>query len=116
MNTRTKILAAAGLAAALACGAASAAVNYSLGVRVGPPASLVQVITGPRAGYVWTPGYWAWNGYRRVWVEGRWVVAPQYGPPWGRERWETRRDYWHPGYRGNPHFGYDRGGHRGHRN
>ena len=40
----------------------------------------------PRPGYVWVPGYRAWDGYRRVWVPGHWEPAHRhrgyayYGP------------------------------------
>ena len=63
----------------------------------------------PYDGYIWTPGYWAYDnpdvGY--YWVPGAWVPAPQPGflwtpPYWG---WEGGNYLFHAGYWG-PHIGY----------
>ncbi len=41
-----------------------------------PPAAPVEVIpVAPGPEYVWTPGYYAWQG-GWVWVRGCWVVQP----------------------------------------
>ena len=32
----------------------------------------------PGDGYIWTPGYWAWDG-EYYWVPGTWVMAPKPG-------------------------------------
>lgn len=77
-------------------------------VRIGPPALPVYaqpVCPGP--GYIWTPGYWAWNddeGY--YWVPGTWVVAPV-GMLWtpGYWGWNDGFYVWHAGYWG-PHVGF----------
>ncbi|HVN17362.1 MAG TPA: YXWGXW repeat-containing protein [Dongiaceae bacterium] len=79
-----------------------------ISVRFGPPALPVYaqpICPGP--GYVWTPGYWAWNddaGY--YWVPGTWVLAPvgMYWTPgyWG---WSGGYYLWHGGYWG-PHVGF----------
>jgi len=47
---------------------------YGATGAVAPPAP--QVVAEPlsRAGYVWVPGYWFWNGNRYVWAGGRWVA------------------------------------------
>ncbi|MBI4190293.1 MAG: YXWGXW repeat-containing protein [Betaproteobacteria bacterium] len=41
---------------------AEAQVNFSIGVEIGPPPARVEIIPAPRPGFVWAPGYWAWNG------------------------------------------------------
>jgi len=79
-----------------------------ISVRIGPPALPVYaqpICPGP--GYIWTPGYWAWNdegGY--YWVPGTWVFAPvgMYWTPgyWG---WGGGFYMWHVGYWG-PHVGF----------
>lgn len=47
----------------------------------------------PPDGYLWSPGYWAWdNDY--YWVPGTWVFAPDVG------------DFWTPGYWGWADGGY----------
>jgi hypothetical protein len=82
---------------------ALAAVNFNFGIEVPPPPQQVEVVPAPRSGYVWSPGYWAWDGYRHVWVEGRWIAErPAY--VWVPDRWvefrESRGPHWHhePGH------------------
>lgn len=87
---------------------AAAYAQVLISVRIGPPALPVYaqpICPGP--GYVWTPGYWAWNddeGY--FWVPGTWVFAPvgMYWTPgyWG---WNEGFYAWHRGYWG-PHVGF----------
>jgi hypothetical protein len=47
----------------------------------------------PADGYIWTPGYWAWDG-EYYWVPGTWVLPPEAG------------DLWTPGYWGWGGSGY----------
>ena len=93
----------------LAFSAAShAEVAVGISVRIGPPALPVYaqpICPGP--GYIWTPGYWAWNdddGY--YWVPGTWVLAPV-GMLWTPGYWGWGGGFyvWHPGYWG-PHVGF----------
>ena len=91
-------LLASGLAGAIP---ASAQVSGSVYVQVGPPAPQVEVIpANPGGGYVWQAGYWRWNGYRYVWVGGRYVTAPYGGALWVPGHW--RHTYggwvWVPGH------------------
>ncbi len=86
--------------------AASAAVYLS--VAIAPPALPVYVQPPvPGAGYIWTPGYWAYgpNGY--YWVPGTWVLAPYVGALWtpGYWGWGSGAYFWHGGYWG-PRVGY----------
>jgi len=88
--------------------ASSAQIAIGISVRLGPPALPVyeQPIC-PGAGYLWTPGYWAWsddNGY--YWVPGTWVVAPV-GMLWtpGYWGWNNGLYAWNAGYWG-PHIGF----------
>jgi hypothetical protein len=59
-----------------------------VGVQIGqPPPPRYEIVPPSRAGYVWAPGYWRWNGRRHVWVGGSWMRARpgyRYVPP----RWE----------------------------
>ena len=69
----------------LAVPAAPVAVGIS--VSFGPPALPVyEQPVCPGDGYLWTPGYWAWDGDDYYWVPGTWVLAPEVGylwtPPW----------------------------------
>jgi len=83
-------------------------IGIGISVRIGPPALPVYaqpICPGP--GYLWTPGYWAWNddgGY--YWVPGTWVVAPV-GLLWtpGYWGWGGGLYAWHAGYWG-PHIGF----------
>jgi hypothetical protein len=61
------------------------------------PAEVVPVAPGPA--YVWTPGYWAWNG-TWVWVRGAYVVRPRPHAVWVGGHWASHgRGYvWVGGY------------------
>ena len=61
-------------AAAFAPAVASAQVGVSVVIGNAPPPPRFESIPAPRSGYVWAPGYWSWNGYRHVWIGGRWEV------------------------------------------
>src|SRR6201994_3596199 len=83
-------------------------VSIGIAVNIAPPALPVYdqpICPGPN--YIWTPGYWAWNGYDYYWVPGTWVVAPSYGLLWtpGYWGWGTGGYFWHGGYWG-PHIGF----------
>jgi hypothetical protein len=87
----------------------SSAAQLAVSIRIGPPPLPVYaqpVCPGP--GYIWTPGYWAYdpvNGY--YWVPGTWVVAPAQGLLWtpGYWGWSGGFFLWHAGYWG-PHVGF----------
>jgi len=95
-------------------------VAVGVSVRIGPPALPVYaqpICPGP--GYLWTPGYWAWNdddGY--YWVPGTWVMAPvgMYWTPgwwgWGGGFYVWHVGYWgpHVGFYGGINYGYGYGG------
>ena len=84
-------------------------ISIGVSVRVGPPPIPVYtqpVCPGP--GYMWTPGYWAYdpdNGY--FWVPGTWVMAPAPGMYWtpGYWGWGGSAFIFHVGYWG-PHVGF----------
>jgi len=84
-------------------------IAVGVSVRIGPPPLPVYaqpVCPGP--GYLWTPGYWAYDpadGY--FWVPGTWVVAPTIGFLWtpGYWGWSGAAFFWHAGYWG-PHVGF----------
>jgi hypothetical protein len=62
-------------------------------VVVAPPAPIVETVPGPRAGYVWAPGYYRWSGNRHVWVRGYWVRERPHHH-WVAHNWEQRGDRW----------------------
>jgi hypothetical protein len=43
-------------------------------VWIAPPAPRVFVAPAPRPGWIWSPGYWRWNGGAYVWVGGIWLA------------------------------------------
>jgi WXXGXW repeat (2 copies) len=70
-------------------------------VGFGPPVAVVEPIPAPPApGYIWQPGYWAWNGAQYVWVPGRYVVAPYAGAVWVPGAWVRIGGgwVWHAGH------------------
>ena len=72
-------------------------------VPYGPvPPPRYEMMPPPRAGYFWEPGHWHWNGYRYVWIGGRWMGGPPrhgiYIP--GHWRWNGYRYIWIPAHWG----------------
>ena len=74
-----------------------------------PPLPVYEQPICPGEGYIWTPGYWAWDDDYDdyYWVPGTWVLAPEPGflwtpPYWG---WEGGMYLFHAGYWG-PHVGF----------
>jgi hypothetical protein len=64
-------------------------------VGVAPPAPVVETIPPPPApGYVWQPGYWAWNGVQYVWVPGSYVAVPYPSAVWVPGNWVSRGGGW----------------------
>ncbi|MGA3024099.1 MAG: YXWGXW repeat-containing protein [Bryobacteraceae bacterium] len=68
----------------------------------------------PGDGYIWTPGYWAWDG-EYYWVPGTWVMAPEAGFLWTPGYWGWggggflfNEGYWGPsvGFYGGINYGY----------
>jgi len=67
-----------------------------------PPLPVYEQPLCPGAGYIWTPGYWAYGPDGYYWVPGTWVVAPVVGYLWtpGYWGWGSNAYLWHPGYWG----------------
>ena len=101
MTRLTRILALGGLVG-LSLGAATyttpAAAREVVVVEsnIAPPPPRFERMPPPRAGYVWAPGYWRYDGYvrRHVWVGGNWVVARP-GYRYAPARWVRRGPGWH---------------------
>jgi len=81
-----------------------------ISVAFGPPALPVyEQPLCPGDGYLWTPGYWAWDDDAGdyYWVPGTWVLAPEVGylwtPPWWG--WSDGVYLFHDGWWG-PHVGF----------
>ncbi len=91
-----------GGAAALFTAPAQARTFVDVGINIAPPAPRYERVV-VRPGYVWSPGYYNWDGryHRYVWVRGyylperrghRWVPAHwRQGPHGG---WHYMRGHW----------------------
>ena len=84
--------------------------QFWVSITIAPPALPVYEqppVPGP--GYMWTPGYWAWDPGSQdyYWVPGTWVLAPQPGYLWtpGYWGWAGGRFIWNEGYWGL-HIGF----------
>lgn len=68
-----------------------------------PPLPVYEQPPCPEEGWMWSPGYWAWDDDGYYWVPGEWVPAPFTGalwtPPWWG--WDNGRYLFHQGYWGN---------------
>jgi hypothetical protein len=95
--------------------------QIGISVNFGPPALPVyeQPIC-PSDGYLWTPGYWAYDdGDGYYWVPGTWFEPPQVGflwTPgywgWGGSAYLFHEGYWGPqvGFYGGVNYGFGYGG------
>ena len=119
---------ALGVALTLALGAGAmtaatpAAAQYGLQISVyadapPPPLPVYDQPPIPDEGYIWAPGYWAWDGDEEdyYWVPGTWVEPPEPGLLWTPGYWAYQGDrygfidgYWGPqvGYYGGIDYGF----------
>jgi YXWGXW repeat-containing protein len=93
----------------LAMPAASLA-QVGIAITIGPPALPVyDQPPCPAEGYLWTPGYWAYDydDSDYYWVPGTWVLAPEPGFLWtpGWWGWSGGAFVFNEGYWG-PHVGF----------
>jgi hypothetical protein len=106
----TAVLSALFLALIMLSAPPASSAQIRITVGFGPPALPVyeQPIC-PGDGYIWTPGYWAWDSDYQdyYWVPGTWVEAPEVGylwtPPWWG--WDGGVFLFHEGFWG-PHIGF----------
>jgi hypothetical protein len=122
-STAALILGAAPIGAFVA--PAQAQVAVSISATIAPPLLPVYAqpaIPGP--GYLWIPGYWAWDGQEYFWTPGYWSMPPTVGfywtpPYWGwlNGAYVFNTGYWGPtvGFYGgiNYGFGYNGVGYQG---
>jgi YXWGXW repeat-containing protein len=111
----TNLICSLAILGALAAFPPSARANHSLpsevviSVRFGPPILPVYAQPlCPGSGYIWVPGYWAYDqGEGYYWVPGTWVLPPEAGLLWTPGYWAYRDDayYWNDGYWG-PEVGF----------
>jgi hypothetical protein len=100
---------------------AAAQIGIGVSVTFGPPAiPIYEQPICPADGYLWAPGYWAYDdddGY--YWVPGTWVESPQVGflwTPgywgWGGNAFLFHEGYWGPqvGFYGGINYGFGFGG------
>jgi len=103
------VLALSATALATPSFAAPAQIGVGVSVSIAPPELPVyEQPLCPGDGYIWTPGYWAYDaedGY--YWVPGTWVLAPEVGFLWtpGYWGWGNGGYFWNEGYWG-PHVGF----------
>jgi hypothetical protein len=80
-----------------------------------PPLPVYDQPPIPAEGYIWTPGYWGWNGDDHYWVPGTWVRPPRVGLLWTPGYWGASSDgyayhrgYWgeHVGFYGGIDYGF----------
>ncbi|MGA7561279.1 MAG: YXWGXW repeat-containing protein [Terriglobales bacterium] len=84
--------------------------QIGVAITIGPPPiPIYEQPLCPGDGYLWVPGYWAYdydiNDY--YWVPGTWILAPEVGFLWtpGWWGWEGGHFRWWDGYWG-PHVGF----------
>ncbi len=97
---------------------AHAQIDVTVSAPIAPPLLPIYAqppIPGP--GYLWVPGYWAWDGTEYYWVPGYWEQPPTIGYYWtpGYWAWDNADNdyvfyagYWGPtvGYYGGIDYGF----------
>jgi hypothetical protein len=92
-----KIILICGFLAMVFAVPAQAQIHIGLGIRVGPPAPVREVVVErPFRNAVWIAGFYRWHPRRHeyFWVPGRWARTPRAGAVWLPERWERRSGEW----------------------
>jgi hypothetical protein len=98
--------------------------QIAVGISVGfapPPIPIYDQPICPADGYLWTPGYWAYDedAGDYYWVPGTWVEPPEVGflwTPgwwgWGGSAFIFHEGYWgpHVGFYGGINYGFGYGG------
>jgi WXXGXW repeat (2 copies) len=120
LNMKMKLSTVA-LAALLFVGLSLTSSFAQIGISIGIAPPLIPIYEqpyAPAAGYIWTPGYWAYDsGY--YWVPGVWVPPPRVGFLWTPGYWGYNggnyffnEGYWGPtvGFYGGINYGYGYGG------
>ena len=58
-----------------------------------PPAAQVEIVPGPRQGYVWSPGYYNYENNQHVWVKGE-SIREREGYSYQPNRWVEHDGRW----------------------
>jgi len=117
------------MTAATVVGPSAAQAQISIGISVNfapPPLPVYEQPAIPEPGYMWVPGYWAWDDdyYDYYWVPGTWAPPPEPGLLWTPAWWGWSNGGYgfHEGYWGQQigfyggvvyGFGYDGSGYQG---
>lgn len=73
----------------------AAAMTARVIVPIAPPPVIVEPpAPSPGPYFVWTPGYYRWDGAAYAWVPGMWVARPWPAARWIPPRWVRRRGGW----------------------
>ncbi|MFP5039945.1 YXWGXW repeat-containing protein [Parasediminibacterium sp. JCM 36343] len=83
---------------------AQVSVDINISANTAPP-ELPEYVQPPcpADGYLWTPGYWAYEDGDYYWVPGVWVRPPHIGYLWTPNYWGYEDGFyrWHRGYWGS---------------
>lgn len=122
MKTFKHFLFATALLLAVSNIQAQANAGVAISARIAPPLLPAYVQPPcPVDGYLWQPGYWAWDTDTQnyYWVPGVWMAPPEFGflwtpPYWGFDGglYVFHRGYWgsHVGFYGGINYGFGYGG------
>src|SRR6201996_2958964 len=123
MGRTAKLLADAAFAVAPLAAltpATAQAQAIEVGASYGAPPAIPEYDQPPAPGdgYIWTPGYWAWDASANdyYWIDGAWVMPPYTGALWTPGWWGPgygggflwNAGYWGPtiGYYGGVNYGF----------
>jgi hypothetical protein len=84
------------LAAALVTSGCASAPPNVVYVPVAPPKPLEEKQgVSPGTAYVWTKGYYRWDGSTYIWVDGGWKRPPRAGAVWVSGTWKRSSKGWY---------------------
>jgi len=92
---RLNTLLAAGFAGSLLAYPLAGMARVDVDVEIAPPPPVVEDAP-PRAGYIYTPGYWDWDAdqHRHVWKRGEYV-RERPGEHYVPYAWSERNGHYH---------------------
>ncbi len=89
MSSKRNILLLSSIVLLGAAAPSMARVDVGIDIGVAPPPPQVEVVPPMDPGYIWAPGYWAWQGGVHVWIPGH-RMQERAGYHWVPDHWDAR--------------------------
>jgi hypothetical protein len=99
MRLRKELLGLLLIAASTVAAPVTSYAGVNVDIDIAPPPVRIETVPPARAGWVWAPGHWRWEGGTHVWHPGHWI-RERPGFHWIPELWVQAGPHWHfvPGH------------------